>query len=117
MYRKKQLLILILNKEEYLEDILSLFIELGINGATIIESVGMGRILVHDIPIFAGFRDLMAGNRPYNKTILSVIDAEIIPKVFDGIRELCSDMGDKGNGLVFTLPVDTFWMLCGKGAI
>ena len=73
------LLVLILNKEEHLEEILELFVELGVSGATIIDSVGMGRILSHDIPIFAGFRSLMRGSRPYNKTIFSIVPEELVP--------------------------------------
>ncbi len=113
MANQKQLLILILNKEEYLEDILSLFIELGISGATILDSVGMGRVVTHDIPIFAGFRDLMAGSRPYNKTILSVIDEETIPEVVRAIKGVCVDMAEEGSGLMFTLPVNKLWKLSG----
>ena len=48
-----QLLIAVINDEERLDDILSGFLELGITGATIIDSEGMGHVLSHDIPIFA----------------------------------------------------------------
>ena len=51
-----KLIIFVLNQEERLEEILEAFLELGINGATILDSIGMGRILAHDIPIFAGFQ-------------------------------------------------------------
>ncbi|MBI5788600.1 MAG: hypothetical protein HZA78_07085 [Candidatus Schekmanbacteria bacterium] len=111
MQQNKKLLILILNREEYLEDILALFLELGISGATILESIGMGRIVTYDIPVFAGFRDLMIGNRPYNKTILSVVDDEIIPQVVEGVKSLCSDTKGPGVGLIFTLPVCNIWRL------
>ena len=59
-----KVLVIVLNREEFLDDVLSLFVEMGITGATIIDSVGMGRIISYNIPIFAGFRDLMSGNRP-----------------------------------------------------
>ena len=39
------LMVFVLNREEYLDEILSGFVELGIGGATIIDSMGMGRIL------------------------------------------------------------------------
>ena len=68
------LLLLVLNKEEHLEEVLEVFLELDIHGATIIDSIGMGRILAHDIPIFAGFRNLMQESRPGNKTIFTVVD-------------------------------------------
>jgi nitrogen regulatory protein P-II 1 len=104
-----QLLVVILNKEEYLEEVLSLFVELGISGATILDSVGMGRILSHDIPIFAGFRDLIVGNRPYNKTILSVVKDEIVEQTANGLRSICGDFAEPGSGLIFSMPVNKVW--------
>jgi len=104
-----KLLVIILNEEELLEDILSLFLEYEITGATIFDSVGMGRILSADVPIFAGFRDLMAGSRPYNKTIFSVVKAEKVDGIVSGIRDVCGNFDEPGTGLIFTLPVDSIW--------
>ena len=55
-----QLLIAVINHEERVDDILAGFVELGITGATIIPSKGMGRVLSSDVPIFAGLRSLSA---------------------------------------------------------
>jgi len=41
-----KLLILTLNKVEKLEEVLEGFIEIGITGATVLDSVGMGHILL-----------------------------------------------------------------------
>lgn len=109
-----KLLILFLNREELLEDILSYFVEMGITGATIIESVGMGRVLTYDIPIFAGFRDLMAGSRPYNKTILTVIDESLIEETVKGIQQICCDDEGPGTGLLVILPVEEMVKLGSK---
>ncbi len=59
-----QLLVAVINESERLDEILSGFLELGITGATIINSEGMGRVLTHDIPIFAGLQTLIARSRP-----------------------------------------------------
>ena len=104
-----QLLVIVLNKEEYLEDVLSLFVELDIGGATILDSVGMGRILSHDIPIFAGFRDLIVGNRPYNKTILTVVEDDKVAEIINGLKSICGNFADPGTGLIFSLPVNKVW--------
>ena len=68
-----KLLIFVLNKEELLEDVLAAYVEAGIAGATILDSEGMGRFLTYEVPLFADFKDFMKGNKPYNKTIFSVI--------------------------------------------
>jgi len=101
-----QLLVAVINQEEKLDEIVSGFLELGITGATIVNSEGMGRVLAHDIPIFAGLQTLIARSRPKNQTIFSVIDDE--SKV-DGaialLTEICGDLDDPATGIVFTVPV------------
>ncbi|MCK4755062.1 MAG: hypothetical protein KAS58_07500 [Calditrichia bacterium] len=99
------LLILVLNKEEHLEEVLEVFLELDIHGATIIDSIGMGRILAHDIPIFAGFRNLMQESRPGNKTIFTVVDEKKIPRIVQGVEQICGSLDKPGAGILVTIPV------------
>ncbi len=102
-----KLVIFVLNKEEFLEDVLEAFIEAGITGATILDSEGMGRFLTYEVPLFADFKDFMKGNKPYNKTIFSVVDEdEKIKKVEEMIEQICGDLSSPGTGVFFTLPVD-----------
>ena len=109
-----KLVILFLNREELLEDVLSYFVELGITGATIVESVGMGRVLTYDIPIFAGFKDMMAGSRPYNKTIFTVVDESLVKDTVEGIKNVCCEDAEPGAGLIITLPVEEIVKLGAK---
>jgi hypothetical protein len=99
------LLIFVLNKEEHLEEVLEVFLELDIHGATIIDSIGMGRILAHDIPIFAGFRNLMQESRPGNKTIFTIVDEKKIPRIVQGIEQICGSLDEPGAGILVTIPV------------
>ena len=102
-----QLLIAVINQEEKLDDILSGFLELGITGATIIDSEGMGHVLSHDIPIFAGLQTLISRSRPQNTTIFSVIDSdEKAEGAIARLRDICGDLEDPATGIVFTLPVN-----------
>jgi len=102
-----QLLIAVINQEDRLDDILSGFLELGITGATIIESEGMGHVLSHDIPIFAGLQTLLSRSRPQNTTIFSVIDSdEKVEGAIALLQEICGDMDDPATGIVFTVPVN-----------
>jgi nitrogen regulatory protein P-II 1 len=110
-----QLLIFVLNKEEHLEEILEAFLELGISGATIIDSIGMGRILAHDIPIFAGFRSLMQDSRAGNKTIISAVLEEKIPLVIKSIEQICGSLDVPGTGIVFTMPIGQIYGFSKKG--
>ncbi len=104
-----KLLVFILNKEEYLEEILEAFLELNIQGATILDSVGMGSILAQDIPIFAGFKQLLQGSRPANKTILTVIPDNLVKPAVQAIEQVVGNLDEPGNGLIFVLNIDQFY--------
>ncbi|NCG32013.1 MAG: hypothetical protein GWP44_03950, partial [Proteobacteria bacterium] len=54
-----RLLVAVINDPEKVDEILSGFVELGITGATVLQSEGMGSVLSHDIPIFAGLQTLI----------------------------------------------------------
>ena len=101
-----KLVILFLNKEEHLQEVLEAFIELGINGATVLDSVGMGRILAHDIPIFAGFRNLLQDSRPGNKSIFSVVPDNKISSMVKAVEQIIGDLDQPGNGVLLSMPID-----------
>lgn len=100
-----QLLIAVVNDAEKLDEILSGFVELGITGATVIGSEGMGRLLSHDIPIFAGLQSLIAGSRPRNRTILSVIPEARVDEALELLQDVCGNLAAPATGIAFTVPV------------
>ena len=102
-----KLVFFVLNEEEFLEEVLSAFVEAGVPGATILDSEGMGRFLTYEVPLFASFKGFMKGNKPYNKTIFSVVDEDSkIQKLEELIEKICGDLNDPGTGILFTVPVD-----------
>lgn len=102
-----QLLVAVINQEEKLDEIMAGFLELGITGATIINSEGMGRVLSHDIPIFAGLQTLIARSRPQNQTIFSVIrEEEKVAAAIALLQEICGNFDSPATGIVFTVPVN-----------
>ena len=109
-----QLLIAVINEEERLDEILSGMVELGVTGATIINSEGMGRVLSHDIPIFAGLEVLASRSRPQNQTIFSVIRDEKVDAVIALLQEICGDFDNGGTGIVMTVPLTRVVGLAGE---
>ena len=102
-----QLLVAVINEEEKLDEILSGFLELGVTGATLIDSEGMGRFIAHDVPIFAGLADLARRSRPRNYTLFSVIrEDEKVEGVIALLQKICGNLEDPATGIVFTLPVN-----------
>jgi len=101
-----KLLILILNKVEKLEEVLEGFLEAGVTGATIFDTVGMGHILSEEVPIFAGLRFMFAGAKPHNKTIISVIEENKVEEVLRLLQNILGSLQEPGTGIVFTIPLD-----------
>jgi nitrogen regulatory protein PII len=102
-----KLLVFILNREELLADVMAAFLEAGVADATILDSVGMGRYLTYEVPLFAGFRDVMQGSKPHNKTIISVVrDESVLPQLEKILNRICGDLSAPGTGIFFTVPVD-----------
>ncbi|MGE4455036.1 MAG: hypothetical protein AB7D92_10955 [Sphaerochaeta sp.] len=102
-----KLLVFVLNNEAFLEEVLEAYVEAGITGSTILDSEGMGRFLTYEVPLFEGFKDFMKGNKPYNKTILSVVHStEVVEQAKRLVEEIVGSLENPGTGIMFTLPVD-----------
>ncbi|MBU0928221.1 MAG: P-II family nitrogen regulator [Spirochaetes bacterium] len=102
-----KLLVFVLNKEEFLEEVLEAYVEAGIPGATILDSEGLGYFLAYEVPLFAGFKEFMKGNKPYNKTILSVVkDEKAVGRLVPILDEVVGGLQNPGTGVIFTLPIE-----------
>ncbi len=102
-----KLLVFVLNDEELLEEVMEAYVEAGITGSTILDSEGMGRFLSYEVPLFSKFKDFMKGNKPYNKTIFSVIKSdEVLKKAKELVDEIVGGLENTGAGIMFSVPVD-----------
>jgi len=98
--------VIILNRVEYLEDLLAAFLEIGISGATVLNSVGMGQIISKNIPIFAGLSDTFPGSSPSNRTILAVVEDRQVKRMARMVEEVCGSLDEPGTGLMVSLSLD-----------
>jgi len=102
-----ELLIAVINDVDLMDEVLAGFLEIGITGATVLDSEGMGRVLSHDIPIFAGLQTLISRSRPQNQTLFSVIDQpEKVDRAIALLQDVCGRLEDPATGIVITLPVN-----------
>lgn len=107
-------LFIVLNKPNYLEDLLDEFIEIGVKGATILESQGMGFAMTHggygNEPFFGKIRSIIDNSRPYNKTIFAVIeDEETLERAVKATKKVLGDIYEPGVGMMFTMPVNNVY--------
>lgn len=100
-----QLLIAVINQEEKLEEILSGFLEIGITGATLVGTEGMGRLLASEVPIFAGLQALAGRTRPRNQTLFSVMDDAKVDGALALLQEVCGSFDNPATGIAVTVPV------------
>lgn len=103
-------LFVILNKTEYLDDILDAFVDIGITGATILDSQGMGSAMTdvnpNKEPFYGVLKNMFEDSRPYNKTIFTVInDDNLLEKAVNKVKDIVGDIHEPGVGVMFTVPV------------
>jgi len=102
-----RLLVCVINQEEKLEEILAGFLDLGVTGATVFKTEGMGRVLSQEVPVLAGLQALLSRSRPQNVTLMSVIEsAETLEKAVALVKQICGDLNQPSTGILFTMPVD-----------
>ncbi|MGL4345005.1 MAG: P-II family nitrogen regulator [Cellulosilyticaceae bacterium] len=104
-----KLLVLILNKVEALDDVLSGLADNGIKGATIIDSTGMARALAHtdgEYSFLGSLRAILDPDREQNKTILMVLEESQISVVKRVLHETIGGLSGPDTGIMFAVPID-----------
>lgn len=102
--RKMQMLLLNLYDEDLLYPMLELFIEEGIEGATILDSAGMGRY-ISNVPLFADFIGFMRQNKNQSKTILTLVPEEHVKDLVARIEEVTGDLDKKQGAMIMVLDI------------
>jgi nitrogen regulatory protein PII len=106
------LLVVVSNKTEKVNKILQRFLEVDVRGATIIDSIGMGRTLVPEINTFATILEVFNVGRsryPENKTIFTIIREEKTLKDAQRVvNEELDNFKEPGTGIMFVVPVTEF---------
>lgn len=104
------LLIAVINNEEILNDLLTGWLDIGVSGATVMESMDSLQLISHHIPIFAGFRSLTGGvGMLHNKTLLTAIEEKkVLKKATAYLETICRNTGKSSQGVYFVIPLTSF---------
>ncbi len=104
------LLVHVLEQTQHLEALLEGFTKIGVTGTTVLDSIGMGRILAEsgaDVPVVQIIKDVLGKGRPTNKTIFAVVkDKATSDKAIEVIKSFCGDLDDPGKGILFTVRLE-----------
>jgi PTS system nitrogen regulatory IIA component len=102
--QKMTALFVVLYIDEFFYDILEFLIQQGIEGATVIESSGMGRY-ISNIPLFASFIGFMNEDKNRSRTIVALVPEDDVRHVIDGIEAITGDLDKKEGAMIFTIDV------------
>lgn len=103
------LLIIILYREDLLDEVLSALVEMEITGAPVVEGTSMEQVLSEDVPIFAGLWQ-STGGHGQTKTILAPIrDPDVIDSLMALFEESGADFRKPDIGRAFLLPAEAYW--------
>jgi hypothetical protein len=102
-----QMLVIVLNKVECLEELLTEFGKAKISGATILDSRGMAMELAehNDLRFIGSLRFLLEPQRKENKTIFMVIEEEKVATVSKIVNKVTGGLDKPNTGIIFTVPV------------
>lgn len=101
-----QLFVLVLNKTEWMEDILHQMALAGVSGATVLESTGMARILkdVDDMPFFSGLRSMLNHDRAQSNTVFVVLEDNQVDTVRKIVNDVTGGLSKPNTGIMFSVP-------------
>lgn len=110
------LVLFILHDVELIDDILNAWEEVGVGGATVLRSYGLGRIrkigLREDIPLFPSLEQLLENEEEFSRTLLTIVDnREVVDKVVEATQSITGNLDKPDTGLLAVLPVEQVYGL------
>jgi hypothetical protein len=95
------LLFIIVSDPGALDRLITLLLDVGITGATVIESRGMGAIIREEMPIFSGLAALLP-SRTGSRMIVSVTGRQ---RAADVLSALEREFKERDRPMAFTTPI------------
>ncbi len=102
---KQKLLIIVLHEQQFFEDIINLFVEMGIRGANILESSGI-RHQLRSIPLFSDFLNFLGEQSEVARTIMVTLPEERLTALVEGVEEITGDLDRHTGGSIMVLDLD-----------
>jgi len=104
------LLVQVLEQTQHLSGILEGFARIGIQGSTVLDSTGMGRVLMKtsaSMPVMEQINKVLKDLETSNKIMLTVIREKVVlEKAVKVIRSFCGDLNEPGKGILFAFPLE-----------
>jgi nitrogen regulatory protein PII len=106
----KYLVIVTIDDLDLLEDVLSAWEAVGVTGATVFETSGMGRVatggLRDDMPLLPRLSDFIQVRHESSRTIFSVVgDEDMVDAMVEAAQRIVGDFNQPNTGILYVLPV------------
>src|SRR3989304_9892275 len=105
------LIIVFLHNPNLLEELMEAWDQEGVNGATILFSVGMGQFLEKlglrdDIPLIPSLEDFYEASEKLSRTIFATVKEEaLIDRIVDATQRVMGDLNMPETGMLLVMPV------------
>lgn len=100
--RRKKLVIMVLQEEKTYNDVMELFLETGLEGAVTVNSDMMGPML-SNVPIFAGFMDVLGRSRPEPRLLITLIPEDRVDGIVSAVEEITGDLDTHRGGCIIIM--------------
>lgn len=110
------LVIFILHNVDLLDDILNAWEAVGISGATVLRSYGLGRVrkigLREDLPIFPSLENMLESEEEFSRTLITIVESRpTVDKVVAATTSITGDLNLPDTGILAVLPVEQVYGL------
>jgi hypothetical protein len=100
-----EVLSILLRKEGYIEDVLTVLTATDIHDAIVLNATNMRQIIAQDIPIFAGFkRELGAGTNYFRLIVATIPLDDILTDMLKLLKKSGLDFSDSQLGSIHLIP-------------
>jgi len=99
---------IVLMDSEQVSAVMERMLEIGVKGATVLNSRGMTGFLQDPPPFFSRIRHFTGSGVTDNQTIFTVVSERGVKMVFDIVDEVTGGLSENGAGIAFAVPVTDF---------
>jgi nitrogen regulatory protein P-II 1 len=104
------LVVMIIDNPDDCPRVLEAWREVGVNGATILESTGMGRLigsgLRDDLPLIPSLSSFLEMREEPHRTVFSVVkEQSTVDQMVTAAQTIIGDLNKPHTGILFVLPV------------
>ncbi len=100
---------LVVHEVERLQDLLSAWDDVGVTGATVIESTGSYRLRMRgyrdDLPLIPSLDSFLQGEGENQRTCFTIVQEDRVDELIQATERVLGNLSDPNTGILFVLPV------------